>query len=56
MLPVIVLTAKELTRDEHEYLKGRVGNLLSKSAPDLEHLRHRVKRVFARQRKLHPGR
>jgi signal transduction histidine kinase/CheY-like chemotaxis protein len=41
-IPVIVLTAKDLTLQEHEFLNSRVNSLLSKGATPPEQLLHKV--------------
>ncbi|NJK78537.1 MAG: response regulator, partial [Chloroflexaceae bacterium] len=45
-IPVIVLTAKELTSSEHEYLTRRVTQYLKKDATDSMHLLHQINTVL----------
>lgn len=47
-IPVVVLTAKDLTKEEREYLNSRVGGLLSKGMLLPEHLPGRVRQVLAK--------
>lgn len=49
-IPVIVITAKYLTREERDYLNNRVGSLLSKGMLSPEHLSAKVNAVLAKAR------
>lgn len=49
-IPVIIITAKDLTSDERDYLNNRVGSLLSKGVLLPEHLPAKVNAVLAKTR------
>ncbi len=54
-VPVLVLTAKELTTDEWQYLTARVEGLLAKSASTPEEVLERVRTALHRHQPSAPG-
>lgn len=53
-LPVIILTAKDLSPDERTYLEHRVRGLLTKDGAFMEQLLHRVRQVARQERQSEP--
>ena len=48
-VPVIIITAKDLTAEDHERLNGEVSRIIQKSATGIEQLLAEVREVLARQ-------
>ncbi|MEO7319767.1 MAG: response regulator, partial [Chthoniobacteraceae bacterium] len=53
-IPVIVITARDLTAEDHQRLNGEVARIIQKGATSSEQLLAEVREILARETSPHP--